>query len=248
MPQRLQLLLLGLTLGIWTWAAGQASLAGASIAWIFVLIAGLCVALLGFRHVPIRVYLLGAYVPLFSFFWLNSLESSPAMVRAIQLMGVAAGVGIVTALIAWLPQPESRKALPWFAVLFAGGMLVAEFSGGSGGPGRWVKFFTETLGFSLEAAENATYAIRKTLHFTFYGLLGVLCSRAVRASGTTEREACLWAMAWPITHGAFDELRQAFTPGRQGTVSDLLLDTAGAATLLYLTYRFQTRRRPEKAG
>ncbi len=214
----------------------------APIYWIAILVGGLFICSKGFQGQTLRVSVLLVYIPLFSFFWILSLPQEGSIPKACAAFVFAATAELGAAIVLYGKDPKFRKAALYLVPLFALGMLVAQFSGAAGGPGRFVKFFTETLGWSMEAAETATYVVRKTLHFLFYGSLGVLASRAMRASGTPEKQACPYALAWPISHGAFDELRQYFTPERMGTPWDLLLDTAGAVCLVGLTYWISTRR------
>lgn len=87
------------------------------------------------------------------------------------------------------------------------------------------------------------HRIRKTGHFTGYGLLGLTFLRGwllfwlqplagrVRAwwwTGTLLAVFCTMLVA------SVDELHQSFMPDRTGVVSDVLLDTAGAATMLLI--------------
>lgn len=209
--------------------------------WIAILVAGLLICSKGYQSDTLRLSVLLVYIPLFSFFWMLSLPQEGLIPKACAAFALAATAELGAAISLHGKDQRFWKAALYLVPLFALGMLVAQFSGGAGGPGRFVKFFTETLGWSMEAAETATYVVRKTLHFLFYGVLGVLASRAMRASGTPEKQACLYALAWPISHGAFDELRQYFTPERMGTPWDLLLDTAGAVCLVGLTYWISTR-------
>ena len=80
------------------------------------------------------------------------------------------------------------------------------------------------------------HMIRKTGHFTGFGILSLLCYRgfsltlrtaATRLNSLTVSHALAIASAFLIA-GA-DELHQSFLPNRTGCFSDVLLDTAGAA-------------------
>jgi VanZ family protein len=73
------------------------------------------------------------------------------------------------------------------------------------------------------------FLVRKTAHLTEYGILGALLFRAVR----DERRG--WSVRWSAAAvllaavvASADEWHQTLIPSRTGTVSDVLLDAAGA--------------------
>lgn len=74
------------------------------------------------------------------------------------------------------------------------------------------------------------FLVRKAAHLTEYGILGALLFRAVR----NERKG--WSVRWSAAAvliaavvASTDEWHQTLIPSRTGTVSDMFLDTAGAA-------------------
>lgn len=72
--------------------------------------------------------------------------------------------------------------------------------------------------------------VRKLAHSTIYFLLGLLVARTLRISGITEKKVYFWALLFCWAYSASDELHQVFVAtGRSGQISDVLLDTAGAA-------------------
>lgn len=87
---------------------------------------------------------------------------------------------------------------------------------------------------TAEAGE-ALYAlldhiVRKGAHFAVYAVLGVLCARAYAACGV--RGGGMRFLLCVLTcalYAATDELHQHFVPGRFMAVSDVMLDSAGAA-------------------
>ena len=90
---------------------------------------------------------------------------------------------------------------------------------------------------SDEAVHDVVIAVRKCAHLTEYALLALLLWRALRK--TPKPDAPLWrwweaglVLALVALYAATDELHQAFVPSRQGCVSDVLLDTSGAALAL----------------
>ena len=68
----------------------------------------------------------------------------------------------------------------------------------------------------------------KALHAAVFGALAVLLY--VLAGGRTTLAVFVAVMGI----GVLDELRQAFVPGREADLADLLADAAGAAVALYL--------------
>ena len=74
------------------------------------------------------------------------------------------------------------------------------------------------------------FLVRKAAHLAEYGILGALLLRAVR----DERKG--WSVRWSAAAvliaavvASTDEWHQTLMPSRTGTVSDVVLDTVGAA-------------------
>ena len=78
--------------------------------------------------------------------------------------------------------------------------------------------------------------IDNVAHFAVFGLLGTLVAR------TQLRRRWWLGVAVASLYGAFDEVRQSFTPGRFVEVADWIADTAGAATAVLLYSRWHTYR------
>jgi VanZ family protein len=74
--------------------------------------------------------------------------------------------------------------------------------------------------------------LQNLLHVPAYALLTWLWSRALRQRGWRTRPAILTAAAVAIAYGALDEVHQYFVPGRFASVTDALLNAAGAAAVL----------------
>jgi VanZ family protein len=78
----------------------------------------------------------------------------------------------------------------------------------------------------------------KTGHFAAYAVLAVLAVRAVGGGlpcRVTMRVAWL-ALLVASGYGAFDEIHQAFVPGRSSDIADWYADTAGAALALLVCW------------
>jgi VanZ family protein len=109
---------------------------------------------------------------------------------------------------------------------------------------RWSPELLHRL--SPEALVTANVMIRKTGHFSGYGLLGLLDARAARAwRGTTSRGVLLGAWAAAATWAAVDEFHQSFSASRGSSFEDVLLDSAGAAVaiLLYQLWLAHSQKR-----
>ena len=125
----------------------------------------------------------------------------------------------------WLP------ALGWLAA-------VAFFSSRALGADNTASILTKILGWlhlqvSLPVFLALHYLIRKTAHFTAYGILSALFFRAFRGTDFSPKlwkaRYALLALAVCLLTAASDEIHQTFTPGRTGNWHDVVLDMIGAA-------------------
>lgn len=113
------------------------------------------------------------------------------------------------------------------------------------------------------SAVNAHWAlihhlIRKTGHFTGYGLFSLVCFRAFwkQFTGIAVRmqrqlQAHGLALLFTFLVAGADEFHQSFLPNRTGLFSDVLLDTCGAAALglvLFVAMRWTGRSKPAQGG
>jgi VanZ family protein len=107
--------------------------------------------------------------------------------------------------------------------------LIAYFGGGQWGGAHTAAWLGPFLRALLPAATPETIAavhlgIRKLGHVVEYAVLAGLWRRALGG---------LWApLSLVLLTASLDELRQAFTPGRLGSLRDVLLDVAAAGTAL----------------
>ncbi len=98
--------------------------------------------------------------------------------------------------------------------------------------------------------EQLHFLVRKTAHFTVYGILGCLAFLAWR---TTLPAAQRWTWGWSglamtvvFVAASLDEFHQTFVPSRTGTSRDVLLDLAGALFFQILIALFLRNRRRER--
>ena len=101
-----------------------------------------------------------------------------------------------------------------FAAQFAGGEAVAE---------QLLKLFP----------------LRKIAHFTEYMILGCFSTAGYwyyqREKRKTEHSSVLPVMGFCTLLAALDEFHQAFVPGRTSSLWDVLLDSVGAFTGIFLS-------------
>ena len=87
------------------------------------------------------------------------------------------------------------------------------------------------------------FLLRKTGHFCNYGILSLLIFRAVRDGADVTWRGVWMALALlgTLLVASADETHQYYTPGREGTWHDVVLDMCGALTaqILFLLW---TRR------
>jgi VanZ family protein len=78
----------------------------------------------------------------------------------------------------------------------------------------------------------------KVAHVLLYCGLGLLLTRATRASGAAPWPAALAAVCLGIVVGTCDELNQAHVPGRSADAFDLIADTVGVGLAPLLVRAF----------
>ncbi|MBU8686479.1 VanZ family protein [Priestia megaterium] len=89
------------------------------------------------------------------------------------------------------------------------------------------EFYTSyTYGFNLE------FILRKIAHLSFFGMLGLLFYWNLKE----QKYRCLKAWLCVAIFAFLDEVHQAFIIGRDGRIVDVMIDSFGAAILLFLLY------------
>ncbi len=105
-------------------------------------------------------------------------------------------------------------------------------------------------GLPPQTLATLNFLLRKSAHFTEYGILGLLWFRAWR--GSRLGHEWKWALAGigvALLTAIADEVHQSFLPSRTGSAKDVLLDLTGAVTLQILLWgfmRWRTMREPER--
>ena len=88
---------------------------------------------------------------------------------------------------------------------------------------------------------------RSAATLTAYGVLAGLLWWALRGSGV--RYPATWALVLAVLYGVSDEFHQSFVPGRDMSVSDLMVDLIGAGVVLLIVTLLRARRmglRPDR--
>ncbi len=103
-------------------------------------------------------------------------------------------------------------------------------------------------GIADTAVQKLKLGIRKSAHATEYAVFAVLVWRARFRPGRENRLPWSNKLAWQAWAAATfyamtDEYHQSFSPSREGSVRDVLIDSLGAAMGLWLVHRWGRFRR-----
>src|SRR2546421_9421439 len=128
----------------------------------------------------------------------------------------------------------------WIGVIFLLSSPKASMAETSKLIGPILNFFFPNL--SEAARQTVHYYVRKTAHFTEYGVLAYLAIRAMLVIGVgwTRLALSAFAVTLVLTIASVDELNQSFEPSRTGSIWDVLLDVSGGLSMvicLWLTRR-----------
>ena len=122
----------------------------------------------------------------------------------------------------------------WTIIIFSFSLQPADTSSQvSSGFGRWLievfapNFIDEFESMSEEQLAYIHFLLRKCAHFTEYFILGALVLLSQRH--TEIRRKVFNGLVICMLVASVDETIQLFVSGRSGQISDVLLDTAGAA-------------------
>lgn len=158
-------------------------------------------------------------------------------VGLIWVFALSAAVALVAILRRYTSSPADEALVRQILIVTALAAVMAYFSGSAGRPETVEGWLARLIG--PDAAQAVNFAIRKGVHFVFYGCLGLGFWHLARL-GSPDRTARWWsgfALGLTLLHAAADEGRQVWTPGRSGLGGDILLDMAGAAFFVWLAAR-----------
>ncbi|HKD36618.1 MAG TPA: VanZ family protein [Pirellulales bacterium] len=155
-----------------------------------------------------------------------------------------------TRLEAAVSRPAWRRWLPvviWLAIIFTAS--TALFT-----PQHTSAFIEPILRAIAPHADERTigrlhHFVRKIGHVVEYAILAALLARATLAMRATRRWWFVASLLLLAAVAASDEFHQLFVPGREGQISDVLLDiTAGMAVLVpILIFRHLAAKKPSNA-
>jgi len=91
-------------------------------------------------------------------------------------------------------------------------------------------------GLSVDAINNIHLVIRKMAHFTEYAALGVSIMFAIWHFWNNHKLPLLLPEVIAAVYASTDEFHQYYVPGRYGTWTDVLIDSAGALTGILIYY------------
>jgi VanZ family protein len=122
--------------------------------------------------------------------------------------------------------------LVWMLVIFSASSDRMSFEHSSRLIGPFVRWLFPHL--SDEAVRAFVMFARKCAHLTEYAVLALLIWRTLRKPPEPNASSWRWshaglALTLAALYAASDEIHQTFVPSRQGSVWDVLVDTAGAA-------------------
>ena len=78
------------------------------------------------------------------------------------------------------------------------------------------------------------FILKKTAHFSEYGIFSTLLYRALINSNVNKKSAMFVSVAISLIYAITDEIHQSYIPGRTPAVRDVLIDLTGAYVFLYI--------------
>ncbi|MEZ2348872.1 VanZ family protein [Terriglobus sp. RCC_193] len=156
--------------------------------------------------------------------------------------------------IATTAPTSVRHQAAWLPVLFGIAVICAESTNtmGANHTGIWLSQLAAWSGHPGGPFALINHLLRKSGHFTGYGLLGiffargwysVLRRRLVASWSTLRLRAAMFGILSTAVVASADEIHQIFLPTRGASVWDVLLDTSGAVVLNTLFLAFLAARR-----
>lgn len=144
-------------------------------------------------------------------------------------------------------------AAAWYAVIFAFSAQTGEESGRLSG--TVVKGSIGLLGELGELFETdwdafllLTFLVRKAAHMSIFFLLTALLFYGLWRAGARPRPRLAAAVGLCALLAALDEFHQTFVPGRDGKLSDVLIDLSGGLCFLLFWLVFSALRRRQAAS
>jgi len=132
----------------------------------------------------------------------------------------------------------------WMALIFGGSTNLGASRNTSRIIGPILRWFNPEV--TDDAIRQIQFTIRKCGHVAEYGILALLVWRALRHRHSIPATGWSWkharqAILISAFYAATDEFHQSFVVTREGSLWDVLLDTAGAAAAIFLFWRIGRR-------
>ncbi len=100
----------------------------------------------------------------------------------------------------------------------------------------WPGFSALSPEEQLAWVESVQFWVRKSAHFLVYAGLGFLLCWSFSSLSWGSRKKIVLAWLTGTFYAATDEFHQLFVPGRSGQLRDVLLDSAGVLTGIFLFF------------
>lgn len=131
-------------------------------------------------------------------------------------------------------QAKTAKSTRWLLVPIAAGCVLGYVSGGIGGSDHMLDFAMRVLHMSRDQADLIIHYMRKTIHFTAYGIVGLSLFRGAMTGGAPTPRSIAFALFCVFFLASFDEMRQTTAPNRTGSPWDVTLDMTGASCFVLI--------------
>ena len=129
--------------------------------------------------------------------------------------------------------------LVWTGFIFMNSMESGEESSAkSGKVVETVEKAASAVGVEITDRDALIRGIRKSAHFTEFGLLGLLCFLTVTAYRLKPVPFSVLPIGYCLAAAVADEYIQTFTDGRVGQASDVLIDILGAGFVILICLAF----------
>jgi hypothetical protein len=90
------------------------------------------------------------------------------------------------------------------------------------------------------------FLLKKSAHFIEYLVFALLLFRSLKNTSGLSKTKLLWiTLLLSLIYAVSDELHQSFVPGREPRIRDVVIDTLGAASVLFVITKL-TNRLPRK--
>lgn len=96
-----------------------------------------------------------------------------------------------------------------------------------------IYYFSSVPNLKSNLPSQWDFILRKIAHITEYGILTFLFFRAA-VQNLSLRKSMAYAAVFSITYALADECHQLFVLGRQGSLSDVFIDSLGIFFVIFL--------------